>query len=102
MKKLLNSQEASFLQRLEQDVVQQLTPEDLKNLKDLKKLLEVVLLVLDSLSLEIGSGDKLFLALVSVKDKIGDDPEKIEIFNKVVKFMETRRQDNVFVRGGFF
>jgi hypothetical protein len=58
--------------------------------------------MLDTLALETGSQDKLRLAYFSVKHSLSNDPEKSKLLDKLISFMEKRRQDNIFVKIGFF
>jgi hypothetical protein len=103
MTKSLKTQKVNSPQPLEQDAVPpSLTKEEKENSDSLQNVLSVALLMLDKLALEIGSQDKLFLAYHSVKQSLSNDVDKQKTLDKLMTFMEKRRNDNIFVKGGFF
>jgi hypothetical protein len=105
MNKSFHTQKASTTQPLELDVVchssTQTENEKSKN-SELKEVLTVALLILDSLVVNIGSQDRIFLALCPVKDAVKNDPIKKKILKKLEIYLEKRRNDNIFVKTGFF
>jgi hypothetical protein len=55
---------------------------------ELKEVLSVTLLVLDSLIAEIGSKDQLLLALFTVRNSVKNDPVKKGILRKLETYLK--------------
>jgi hypothetical protein len=103
MKKSLKHQEAKTVQHLDSDVVCPfLTLEEKENSENLQNVLAVCLLMLDKLSLEIGSQDRLLIAYHSVRQILENNKIKQEVLDKLIEFMEKRRKDNILVKIGFY
>ena len=70
-----------------------------------EEVLQVGLILFDSLCREVGSSDKMYLAFSAAKDRLEKtsmDKKKMEdLFRKYVVLAETSRRRNPFVESGF-
>jgi hypothetical protein len=106
--KSLDIQEVTTCQPSGRDVVcPSATPSEGQKLNNYspEEVLQVGLILFDSLCQEIGSSDKLYLAFSFAKDRLEKtslDKKKInELFRRYVVLAETSRNRNPMVQSGF-